>query len=141
VAESVSSGVLQLALSSVREASRFYQGGMTVYNGAQKYKHLQVEPIHATEVNCVSEQVAIQLALNILGLFQSHWGLSITGYASPVPESDNGVYAFFAITCRGVLVRSGRIDPQPADTLDLQIGYAMEVCRCLDSELAVQSYR
>ncbi|RZM19620.1 MAG: damage-inducible protein CinA, partial [Pedobacter sp.] len=41
-AESVTTGLLQFAFGSVKNASTFYQGGVTVYNGAQKYKHLHV---------------------------------------------------------------------------------------------------
>ena len=60
VAESVTSGILQFALSSIPDASKFYQGGITAYNIGQKYSHLKVEPIHALSVNCVSQKVAVE---------------------------------------------------------------------------------
>ncbi|RYF89550.1 MAG: hypothetical protein EOO00_09870 [Chitinophagaceae bacterium] len=36
VAESVTAGAVQLAVSTIAEASKFFQGGMTAYNVAQK---------------------------------------------------------------------------------------------------------
>ncbi len=57
VAESVTAGLLQWAFSSIPDAAQFFQGGITAYNISQKYKHLAVEPIHASEVNCVSQKL------------------------------------------------------------------------------------
>jgi len=66
VAESVTSGLLQFAFSSMENAADFYQGGITAYNIAQKFKHLTVEPLHALSVNCVSAKVAEQMAKKCL---------------------------------------------------------------------------
>ena len=71
VAESVTAGHLQVALASAENASKFFQGGMTTYNLGQKVKHLSIEPIHAQSCNCVSAQVAEQMALQIATLFLS----------------------------------------------------------------------
>ena len=65
VAESVTSGLLQFALSCIPDAARFFQGGITAYNIAQKFKHLRVEPLHALSVNCVSPKVAKEMALHV----------------------------------------------------------------------------
>src|SRR5436190_21131457 len=91
VAESVTSGLLQFAFSCIPDAASFFQGGITAYNIAQKFKHLQVEPLHALSVNCVSSKVAKEMALHVCQLYSSDWGIGITGYASPVPESGNKV--------------------------------------------------
>src|SRR5215203_1295610 len=69
VAESVSSGYLQLAFSRGKDAEKFYQGGITTYNLGQKAKHLCVEPIHALDCNSVSEKVASQMARGVNDLF------------------------------------------------------------------------
>lgn len=58
VAESVTAGHLQAAFSAATEASRFFQGGITVYNAGQKCRHLNIEPIYAMKEDCVSENVA-----------------------------------------------------------------------------------
>ena len=143
VSESVTSGAIQFALSTVIEASRFYQGGITAYNLAQKFRHLDVEPIHAQEVNCVSSKVAEQMALHVSTKFTSDWGLGITGYAVPVPESDNRVFAYYAITRKGEVCRSGKIDPAPGEAVDLQVYYANHVLETLGeviSTLPASSY-
>lgn len=136
VAESVTSGAVQLAFSAIKEASRFFHGGLTAYNIGQKYHHLAVEPIHAMQVNCVSEQVAQQMAINVAKMFSGDWGIAITGYAVPVPESDNKVFAYYAVSFKGNIISSGKFDPAKDDTLDLQIYYTDELCRKLLAAIA-----
>jgi nicotinamide-nucleotide amidase len=120
VAESVTAGLLQLALASAEEASRFFQGGITAYNVGQKTLQLDVEPIHALAVNCVSESIAIQMALNVCRRFRSHWGIGVTGYAAPVPESDNEVFAWFAIAHQGKVVHVARTEGMAGSVLNNQ---------------------
>lgn len=97
VAESVTAGMLQSAFASATNAMRFFQGGITAYNIGQKCRHLLIEPVHAQEVNCVSAKIAQQMAVGACSMFRSDWGIGITGYASPVPESDQKTFAWFAI--------------------------------------------
>ena len=75
VAESVTSGNLQAIFSQVKDAAKFFQGGITTYNIGQKYKHLNVDPIHAIACDCVSLQVAENMSLNVCKLFNSDWEL------------------------------------------------------------------
>src|SRR5687768_1628184 len=77
VAESVTAGHLQAALSSAIEASEFFQGGMTVYNLGQKCRHLDVEPINASTNDCISEEVARVMAISVAQLFSSHYSIAI----------------------------------------------------------------
>lgn len=97
VFESVTAGLLQAAFASADEAIYFFQGGMTVYNIGQKCRHLPLDPIHAVECNCVSDQVAQIMAKGAVTSFTAHWGIGITGYATAVPESGNKVFAHYAI--------------------------------------------
>lgn len=110
VAESVTSGLLQFMLSQVEESSRFYEGGITVYNLQQKIRQLAVDPVHARQTNCVSEKIAEQMARHVVRLFRSNWGIGITGYASPVPEGDNRVYAYLAIAHGKDICYKGRLE-------------------------------
>ena len=111
VAESVTSGQLQVALSMADQAMEFYQGGITAYNIGQKAKHLHIDPIHALSCDCVSQKIAQQLADNVCPMFSSDWGLGITGYASKVPEQGiNDLFAYYAISYRGKTMRQGKID-------------------------------
>ncbi len=110
VAESVTSGLLQFMFSQVDEASGFYEGGITVYNLQQKIRQLAVDPAHARQTNCVSEKVAEQMAKHVARLFSSNWGIGITGYASPVPEGNNQVYAYLAIVHGKEICYKGRLE-------------------------------
>jgi PncC family amidohydrolase len=110
VAESVTSGQLQAALSLADEATRFYQGGITAYNLGQKSRHLKIDPIEGEACNCVSEQVALQMARHVCGLFSSNWGIGITGYAAPVPELKiKTLYAYYAFSHNGKKAYSKKI--------------------------------
>lgn len=109
VAESVTSGSLQLKFSAIPDAEKFFQGGITAYNIGQKYRHLAVEPIHAKAKNCVSQKVANQMALEVCNLFQSNWGIGVTGYATPVEESANKVFCFYSIVHNKKVLKSGKI--------------------------------
>jgi len=136
-AESVTSGLMQHALSSSVDASRFYQGGITVYNIGQKHKHLNVEPIHAQEVNCVSQKVSTQMALEVCKMFNSNWGIGITGYASPVPESENKVFAWYTIVFNNSISKSELVNTITGNPFDVQCGYVKEVINQLKNLLRI----
>jgi len=136
IAESVTSGLGQAAFAQAPDASGFFQGGITAYNIGQKYLHLSVEPIHAQSVNCVSERVAAEMALNSCRLFSSDWGLGITGYASPVPESGSQVFAYFAIAHGGGVQRAGKIIPPEQSPFESQVFFVNDVLRSFYSVLA-----
>jgi nicotinamide-nucleotide amidase len=134
-AESVTSGVLQFALSSITDASQFFQGGLTAYNLGQKCKHLLVEPIHAQMVNCVSQRVATEMAIGISQLFSSDWGIGITGYASPVPESGNKVFAYYSIVYKKKVKGYGKIIPGKATPAQIQVHYVNAIISKLVAKL------
>jgi PncC family amidohydrolase len=127
--------LLQEAFSAMPDAARFYQGGLTAYNLAQKFKHLQVEPIHAQAVNCVSQKVAHEMAHGACRLFQSDWGIAITGYASPVPESGQQLFAYFSITYKGKIRSYGKINARPDESFRVQLHYANHVLKKLQAIL------
>jgi PncC family amidohydrolase len=98
IAESVTAGSIQAAISLARDAGQFFQGGITAYNLGQKTRHLMIEPIEAENCNSVSQKVANTMAVNVCKMFLSDYGLGITGYANPVPEKNIlSVFAFVSI--------------------------------------------
>src|SRR4030095_10082143 len=112
IAESVTSGLLQFAFSNIKDASCFYQGGIAGFNLRQKSKHLQIDPVHASSVNSVSQRVAEEMATHVCVLFKSDWGIGITGYASPEPSSGNKVFAYYAITFKNKFRSKGKLNPK-----------------------------
>ncbi|MEJ7766786.1 MAG: CinA family protein [Chitinophagaceae bacterium] len=136
VAESVTSGHLQAALSAASDASFFFQGGITAYNAGQKTRQLNLEPIYAKEENCVSERIAGEMAVNVNKMFLSHYGIGITGYATVMPESDiNDVYAYFAIASRDEVLFSKKISSSKTDSIEVQLDFTNQVCAEFNSLL------
>lgn len=132
VAESLTSGHLQVALASAENAAKFFQGGITAYNLGQKARHLKIEPIHAENCNCVSEKVASQMAVNVIDLFSTDWSIGITGYAAPVPEcSVENPFAYYAICFRERVLRVNKIDSTKKDPMEVQIDFVNAVLKDL----------
>jgi nicotinamide-nucleotide amidase len=124
VAESVTAGSLQLALSSAENASVFFQGGITAYNIGQKARHLHVDPIHAQSCNSVSAKIAETLALNVILLFNSDWGVGITGYAAPVPELNiRDLFVFYCIAFGDKCVITKKLECQEKSPQQAQLYY------------------
>jgi nicotinamide-nucleotide amidase len=126
IAESVTSGVLQAICSAATDASMFFQGGITVYNLGQKAVHLGIEPIHAEQCDCVSGQTAAEMAIGVCRLFRSDWGISITGYASPTPESEGKLFAYVAIAFKGEVMLNEKIIPKGTEFFEVQLEYAIK---------------
>ena len=122
-AESVTSGLLQMAFSNAEDAMKFYQGGITAYNIGQKARHLDIDSIHAINCNCVSEKMAADMARSVCRLFTSDWGIGITGYASPAPESGGKTFAYFAIAQGDTVKLSHRIEPRKKGVAEVQLEY------------------
>ncbi|MCK7555607.1 CinA family protein [Chitinophaga sedimenti] len=127
VAESVTSGLMQYAFSNIPKALNFYHGGITAYNLAQKFKHTDVEPVHASAVDCVSAKVAAQMALNVCKHFSSHWGIGITGYSTPTPASGGRIFAYYAIAYEGAIRAESLIEPTLTEATEVQQEYVNTV--------------
>jgi nicotinamide-nucleotide amidase len=135
VAESVTAGLLQFTLAQIECASEFYQGGITTYNLGQKCRHLEVEPIAAENNNCVSEKVTAEMALGVCRLFSCQWGAGVTGYATPVAESNNKVFAFYAIAHHGKIVAKGKLLPGEDIPFNIQCNYVNRILKVLAGKL------
>lgn len=101
VAESMTGGRIQSAITAVSGASGFFLGGLTAYTLDQKVRHLGVRRAPAAQVNAVSADVAAQMARGAARLFGADVAVATTGYAEPSPA--HGVdepFAFWAIARR-----------------------------------------
>ena len=124
-AESLTCGRVQARVGEISGASEFFLGGITAYSLAQKVRHLGVDGAAAEKVNCVSAEVAEQMARGVCTLFGSDLGVATTGYAEPAPaEGVDHPFAWWAIAHRrrGGLarVRSGRVECPGATRVDAQ---------------------
>ncbi|RYZ28475.1 MAG: damage-inducible protein CinA [Chitinophagaceae bacterium] len=131
VAESVTAGHLQAALSSAVEASQFFQGGITAYNLGQKCRHLHIDPILAEQNDCVARDVAQTMALSVADLFTCHYSIAITGYATKMPEKGlNDLFAYYAISFNNKIIVCEKITTNK-ERVDAQVDYTRQVLRNL----------
>lgn len=138
MAESVTSGYLQLLLSNAEKAQSFFQGGITVYNGVQKTRHLNIEPIYALQSGYVSQKISLEIAQNVSRLFCSEIGIGITGFAALVPEDGiNKLFAYVAVFKKNKLLFKAKIEPSLAEAQGMQVqeDYAIQVIKLLASRL------
>jgi len=125
-AESLTCGLVQARVGEVSGASNFFRGGITAYSLDQKVRHLGVERAAARRVNCVSAEVARQMAVGACRLFETDLGVATTGYAEPAPADGVTVpFAWWAIAQRGargkrVVVQSGRVECPGCSRTDVQ---------------------
>ena len=102
VAESMTGGRLQALVTAESGASGYFLGGVTAYALEQKVRLLRVDEALATRVDCVSAEVAWQMASGVAALFDAEVAAATTGYAEPNP--DRGFVApgvFWALCHRG----------------------------------------
>ncbi len=106
-AESVTGGMVSAALTAVPGAGEVTPGSVVVYCEDQKVHRLGVDRQAIEMHGVVSAEVARQMALGVKKLFDTDYGLSLTGYAGPdggtSTEPIGTVYVGCA-TRRGVVV-------------------------------------
>ena len=137
VAESVTAGNIQAALSRAKDAGKFFQGGITAYNLGHKSRHLEVDPVHARECNCVSAIIAEQMAKKICDMFLADFGIGITGFASLVPEENiHELFAYISITNKEKVLVTQKITPKKLSPYEVQLFYTNEAMNILIKTLA-----
>lgn len=136
IAESVTSGLLQLAFSHMPSAQQFFKGGITAYSIEEKVKHLNIDYDEAKEVNCVSRNICEKMAQSVASLFDSDWSIATTGYATPVEDSDNHIFAYYCIAYQGTIIRSDKIELHPlTKAFDAQKYFMEYILGCLRCEV------
>jgi len=140
LAESVTSGFLQFSFSQMKEASNFYKGGITAYTLEEKVDLLHIDEGKAAACDCVSAEIAETMALNVAEIFKTDWSIGVTGYATPVPESRQKLYAHFAIVYKGKVILSEKLDLHSRTRqVNAQLYYTEFILGCLKLELDKQA--
>jgi len=121
-AESLTAGNLGALIASVSGSSAYFLGGDIVYNIDQKVGRLGVGREHAASCNCVSAQVAREMAAGCRQALRADIALATTGYAEPWYEESvlkHHAHAYYAINMRGVVLEGmvgggdrGRVEMQ-----------------------------
>lgn len=113
-AESLTGGRIQSAVTAVSGASGYFLGGITAYTLDQKAKLLGVKRAAAARTDCVSAEVAAQMARGAAALFGADLAVATTGYAEPSPANQvDDPFAYWAlahrVTARRWHTATGRI--------------------------------
>ncbi|MFP3591400.1 CinA family protein [Chryseobacterium sp. SIMBA_038] len=139
IAESVTSGLLQFSFSQIKDASLFFKGGITAYTLEEKVRFLNIDRKEAEECDCVSQHIAEMMSLNMAILFKTDWSVGITGYATPVKESGNEIFAYFSFSYKGKIMFSTKMDLHPkTEALRAQLYYSEFILDCLKVQLDMQ---
>lgn len=132
VAESLTAGQVQAQIAAVSGASDYFLGGVTAYTLEQKVKLLGVNRAHAKSVDCVSQRVAVEMAVGAAKLFGADLTVATTGYAEPAPEKKvRTPHAWWAICHRhrsgAAVMLSGFVEVPGADRVTVQARVAETV--------------
>ncbi|MDR6403123.1 MULTISPECIES: CinA family protein [Chryseobacterium] len=139
MAESVTAGFLQFSFSQIKNASNFFKGGMTTYTLEEKVKFLHVDKQEALQCDCVSQNIAETMALNVAELFNTDWGIAVTGYATPVEESNYQLFAYFSFSYKNKIIFSKKLDLNPRkESTNAQLCYSEFILECLKVEMDKQ---
>lgn len=136
VAESVTSGFLQFSFSQMKDSSKFFKGGITAYTLDEKVSLLNVDETEANACDCVSPHISETMALNVSKLFKTDWSIAVTGYATPVPESKQRLFAYFSIVYKGRVILSEKLDLHSrTKQVNAQLYYTEFILGCFKLEL------
>jgi len=85
VAESLTGGNVQARVTAESGASTYFVGGVTAYTIDQKVALLGVKRKAAEACDCVSAEIARQMAHGVCRLMGANISVATTGYAEPDP--------------------------------------------------------
>jgi nicotinamide-nucleotide amidase len=87
-AESCTGGLLASLVTDISGSSKYFLGGVNVYSNESKVNILKINNNLLLTKGAVSEETAVQMAVNARKIFNSDFALSITGIAGPEGGSE-----------------------------------------------------
>lgn len=136
VAESVTAGFLQFSFSQIDDSSSIFKGGLTVYDKTQKEKVMKLGQDRITGEELVSGEIAEEMALKISEIFDTDWGIGITGYSRPSEFSDFKTFAYFSFAYKGEIILTKILELHPrTEAVNAQLYYTEFLLGCLKCEL------
>ncbi|PTT20742.1 damage-inducible protein CinA [Chryseobacterium sp. HMWF028] len=136
IAESVTSGLIQLAFSQMPNAKLFYKGGITTFTLPEKVKFLDINQIKARENSFETQKMADAMAIKVAESFGTDWGIASTGYSASVRNSGFKVFSFCSFSYKGEIILSKRMElHDKTQVLDAQLYYTEFILGCYKSVL------
>ncbi|MBO9516738.1 MAG: CinA family protein [Porphyrobacter sp.] len=93
-AESCTGGLLAALLTDVPGCSHVFERGFVVYSKDAKCDLLDIARHKVDSCGAVSKEIAIEMALGALRRSQADIALSITGFAGPAGDEEEGLVHF-----------------------------------------------
>jgi len=87
IAESCTGGLISDRITNVSGSSNIFKGSIISYSNESKVKLLNINKNILDKRGAVSEEIASLMASNVLKLFSSDYGVSVTGIAGPTGGS------------------------------------------------------
>jgi nicotinamide-nucleotide amidase len=88
LAESCTGGYIAHLITSLAGCSEYFKGGIIAYSNEIKNKVLQVENQLINLYGAVSEKVVVQMATNLLSIYNVDYGIAVSGIAGPSGGSE-----------------------------------------------------
>jgi nicotinamide-nucleotide amidase len=134
VAESLTGGLLSVALTEAPGASLSMRGGLVVYATETKHTLAGVDQALLDERGAVDPDVAAALAVGARDRLTATYGLGVTGVAGPEPQDGRPVGLVYAAVAGpdGVTVRELRL---AGDRAGIQRGAVLACLELLRSAL------
>jgi nicotinamide-nucleotide amidase len=88
-AESLTGGRIAANLVEVPGASAYFKGSLVVYTAALKQSLLNIPKELIEKHSVVSQEVALQMAINVRELLQTDYAVSVTGNAGPTTDAND----------------------------------------------------
>jgi nicotinamide-nucleotide amidase len=132
VAESCTSGMLGMIVTSVPGSSAYFLGGIIAYANEVKEARLAVEPEIITNYGAVSEECAGAMATGCRSLFSSDFALAVTGIAGPDGGTDDkpvGTTFIALASAHGLRVKRFSFGPEREVNRSRAVYAALELLR------------
>lgn len=88
VAESCTGGLLGAMITDIPGSSEYFIGGVISYSNEAKISKLNVKRDTIEKFGAVSKETALEMAENVRKIFNTDYGISITGIAGPEGGSE-----------------------------------------------------
>jgi len=98
-AESCTGGLLAALLTDVPGCSHIFERGFVVYSKQAKCDLLGIERNRVESCGAVSEEIAVAMAKGAIARSHADIALSITGYAGPPGEKEDGEEGLVHFAC------------------------------------------
>jgi len=83
VAESCTGGYIAQQITSIAGSSAYFKGGVVAYSNEIKQQVLQVKAATLENQGAVSRQTVVEMATNLLKLFDVDYAIAVSGIAGP----------------------------------------------------------